>query len=216
MNTHLTMGEVFNNHRIIPVVVLNDPAIALKIGEALINGGISVIEVTLRTPNALNVIEHLRNNLPQLIVGAGTILNDDQYHLAVKHKAQFIVSPCLSNELVAVSKNYELPFLPGAVTPSEILNAYNNGFSYLKYFPAESYNGTQCLKSIASVFPQIKFCPTGGVDLLNAKNYLSLPNVAAVGCSFLVNQAAVDQGNFASITDLALQINQLAKTIKQS
>jgi len=215
MNNNLTITQIFDNHNIIPVVTLNDIDCALKVANALMHGGINIIEVTLRTDNALEVIRHLSHNLPQLVVGAGTVLNATQYNLAVENGAQFIVSPGLNQELITTSKKYTLPFLPGAITPSEVLTAYSHGFCHLKYFPAESYNGSSSLKSMASVFPQIKFCPTGGIDLSNANKYLSLANVAAIGCSFLVNQDIINQGDFARITDMALEITKFAQQIKQ-
>lgn len=198
-----TCEQLFNKNKFVPVIVLNDIAKAVPVAHALLAGGISVMEVTLRTPNALAIIEKLANEVPEMITGAGTILIDDHYHKAVKHGAQFIVSPGLTAELAAVSHDYDVPFLPGAITPTEIMQASLMGFNYLKFFPAESYNGYDVLKSLSSPLAHIKFCPTGGINTANAKKYLDLPNVVGVGCTFLVKDDLVANSNYAKITELA-------------
>ena len=205
MKTKLTCEQIFSKNKIVPVVILNDIEKAVPIANALLEGGISVMEVTLRTPNALAIIEKLTQEVPEMMTGAGTILNDDHYHKAVKHGAQFIVSPGLTPELAQVSKDYDVPFLPGAITPREIMQALLMGFDYLKFFPAESYNGYEVLKALASPLAQAKFCPTGGINISNARKYLALPNVVGVGCSFLIKDDAVASGNYAKITALAIE-----------
>ena len=211
MSSILTCQQIFSTNKIIPVVVLDDIEKAVAIADALVAGGIAIMEITLRTPNALAIIKQIRSNVPQMIVGAGTVLNDDQYHRAISHGAQFIVSPGLSGELAHVSTEYDIPFLPGAVTPSEIMHAMASGFNYLKFFPAESYNGYSVLKALASPFAEMKFCPTGGISLNNIKQYLSLPNVVGVGCSFLINADAVTNNNFIQITNSAREALDLLK-----
>jgi 2-dehydro-3-deoxyphosphogluconate aldolase/(4S)-4-hydroxy-2-oxoglutarate aldolase len=213
MKKILAYSEIFNKNKIIPVVAINDLEKAVLVTQALVNGGINIVEVTLRTPNALQIIATLRKKLPNVIIGAGTILNSEQYNLALDYGAQFIVSPGLTHDLINVSSTHETPFLPGAVTPTEILTAYNNGFSYLKYFPAESYNGITSLTSIANIFPKIKFCPTGGLNLTNIKDYLSLPNVFAVGCSFLVTDTLINNNEFNIITELTKNALVLANSL---
>lgn len=203
MTDILTCEQIFRQNKIVPVVILNDIEKAVPIAHALLEGGISVMEVTLRTPNALKIIEKLSNEVPQMVTGAGTILNDDHYHIAIKHGAQFIVSPGLTPELANVAKNYNIPFLPGAITPTEIMQAMLMGFDHLKFFPAESYNGYEVLKALSSPLSSVKFCPTGGINIDNAKKYLSLPNVVGVGCSFLIKDEFVSSSNFAQITTLA-------------
>ena len=203
MNEKLTCEHLFRLNKFVPVVILNDIDKAVPIAHALLEGGISVMEVTLRTKNALAIIEKLSKEVPQMITGAGTILTDDHYHMAVKHGAQFIVSPGLTPELANVSRDYDVPFLPGAITPTEIMQANLMGFDYLKFFPAESYNGYEVLKALSSPLSHIKFCPTGGINLDNAKKYLALPNVVGVGCSFFIKDDLVASSNFAQITQLA-------------
>ena len=203
MQKTLTCEELFNQNKFVPVVVLNDIEKAVPIAHALLAGGISVMEVTLRTPNALAIIEKLTKEVPQMITGAGTILTDEHYHLAIKHGAKFIVSPGFTPNLAKVAKSYKVPFLPGAITPSEIMQASLHGFNYLKFFPAESYNGYNVLKSLSSPFSSIKFCPTGGINTENAKKYLALANVAGVGCSFLVKDDLVANNDYNQITNLA-------------
>lgn len=207
---YLTCEQLFAQNKVIPVVMLNDINKAVAVAHALLQGGISIMEVTLRTPNALAIIHALNKEIPEMIVGAGTILNDDQYHAAVAQGAKFIVSPGLTNELAKVSAAYPVPFLPGAITPTEIMQALLHGFEYLKFFPAESYNGYNTLKALSAPFPQAKFCPTGGINLDNMHKYLSLPNVVGVGCGFLVNDDLINQSNFSQITQLAKQALEIS------
>ncbi|MCE3268571.1 MAG: 2-keto-3-deoxy-phosphogluconate aldolase [Burkholderiales bacterium] len=195
--------ELLGNNTFIPVVVLDDVNKAIPLAQALLAGGVKIMEVTLRTKNALSIIEKIAKEVPQMQIGAGTVLNFDQYHMAIKHGARFIVSPGLTNDLIEVSRDYDAPFLPGAVTPTEVMLALEHGFDCLKFFPAENYNGVGTLKAFASVFNQIKFCPTGGITLDNAKNYLALNNVLAVGCSFLAPSALIENNDFMSITEIA-------------
>ncbi len=211
MKKYCTCEELLTNNTFIPVVVLDDISNAVPLAQALLAGGIKIMEVTLRTPNALAIIERISEEAPEMLVGAGTVLNFDQYHMAIKHGAKFIVSPGLTNGLVEISRDYDTPFLPGAVTPTEVMLALEHGFNYLKFFPAESYNGLSTLKDFASVFNRVKFCPTGGITLDNAKNYLALSNVLSVGCSFLAPAELISNNDFAAITELASKTKQLVK-----
>ncbi len=203
MKEKFTCAQLFQQNKFIPVVILNDIEKAVPIAHALLEGGISVMEVTLRTNNALDIIQKLAEDIPEMTTGAGTILNDDHYHIAVRHGAKFIVSPGLTPELTEVSNEYDVPFLPGAITPTEIMQASLMGFNYLKFFPAESYNGYSVLKSLSSPFTNVKFCPTGGVNLDNAKKYLALPNVVGVGCSFFITEDIIKNSSYSTITKLA-------------
>jgi 2-dehydro-3-deoxyphosphogluconate aldolase/(4S)-4-hydroxy-2-oxoglutarate aldolase len=200
MQNSLTAAELFKQNRIIPVVVINEINKAEAVVSALIEGGITAIEVTLRTTNALEIIHLLAKKFPQMLVGAGTVLSDNDYHKAAGNGAKFIVSPGLSYELAKTSGDYTIPFIPGAITPTEIINAYNLGFTHLKLFPAQSFNGIELLKSLSSPFPNIKFCPTGGINMDNIKQYLTLPNVAAVGCSFIVSADIIKNEDYKQIT----------------
>jgi len=203
MTKYYTCEELLSKNIFIPVVVLDDITKAIPLAQALIAGGINIMEITLRTKNALTTIEKIVNEIPNMLIGAGTVLNTDQYHLAVKHGAKFIVAPGLTNNLIDVSNNYDVPFLPGAITPTEVMLALEHGFKYLKFFPAENYNGIQTLKAFSSVFSQVKFCPTGGITPDNAKNYLNLENVLSVGCSFLAQSTLIKNNDFAAITEIA-------------
>ncbi len=203
MTKFLTPEQIFADNKFIPVAILDDVNKAISLAKALLKGGINIIEVTLRTSNAFAIIDTLNQEFPQMLIGAGTVLNSDQYHKAVKHGAKFIVSPGLTSDLIDVAKDYDVPFIPGAITPTEIMHLINAEFSYMKIFPAESYNGLSILKSLVSPFPQVKFCPTGGVSLNNATQYLELPNVAGVGCSFLADKILIENNKFDEITQLA-------------
>ena len=205
MNNTITCAQILSQHKCIPVVVLNDESKSIPLAKALLAGNIKIMEVTLRTPNSLKIIKKIADELPEMLVGAGTVINEDQYNLAVSNGAKFIVSPGLTPELINVAKTYDVPFLPGAITPSEIMFALKHGFKHLKFFPAENYNGTQMLKSLISVFNNVKFCPTGGIKLNNIKEYLSLSNVISVGCSFLAPDSLIANNDFDKITQLALQ-----------
>lgn len=200
-------SEIFAKNKFVPVVVLNEVEKAVPLAKALLAGGISIMEVTLRTENALKIIETIANEVPEMIVGAGTILNVGDYENAIKHKSQFIISPGLTRELSDVSRNHDTAYLPGAVTASEVMVALNLGFTHLKFFPANS--GYETLKALASPIPQIKFCPTGGINLENARKFLDLPNVAAVGCSFLISSDLVKANQFNQITENAKKAIQL-------
>lgn len=209
MKNLITCKDLLTTHPFIPVVVLNDETKAIPLANALLAGGIKIMEITLRVPNALKIIELIHKTVPEMTVGAGTVLTDDQYHKAVKHGAQFIVSPGLTSNLVEVSNDYDVPFLPGVITPTEIITAVNYGFKYLKFFPAENFNGLNTLKSYESVFSEVKFCPTGGITISNIPEYLKLKNVVSVGCSFLAQQKTIEQNNFEEITALAKQVSLL-------
>lgn len=196
----MEMIDILKKHPIIPVLVLRDIKDALSIAEALMIGGIETIEVTLRTPVALEIIQALREKFPKLIVGAGTILKADQMIKAKEAGAQFGVSPGFTVELAAIAKEIDLPYLPGALTPSEIMVAKEMGYQCLKFFPAEYSGGIDMLKAFKSVFPEITFCPTGGVNRSNFKDYLALDNVMSVGGSWLVTPNEVKEKDWGVIT----------------
>lgn len=205
MTKYYSCEELLAKNTFIPVVVLDDTAKAVPLAHALIAGGINIMEVTLRTPNALAIIKKIVSEVPDMIIGAGTVLNMDQYHHSIKHGAKFIVAPGLTNSLIEVSRDYDVPFIPGAVTPTEVMLALENNFKYLKFFPAENYNGLGILRAFSLVFNQVKFCPTGGITPDNARNYLNLENVLAVGCSFLAQESLIKNDDFAAITEIALK-----------
>uniref|UniRef100_UPI001ABA4BDF bifunctional 4-hydroxy-2-oxoglutarate aldolase/2-dehydro-3-deoxy-phosphogluconate aldolase n=1 Tax=Bartonella grahamii TaxID=33045 RepID=UPI001ABA4BDF len=147
---------------VIPVLLIDNLQRAVPLTRALVKGGLKTIEITLRTPNALKAIRKITPEVPEALVGAGTILNTTHYEKAEQAGAKFIVSPALSNELINCAKNSEIPLLPAAMTPSELMPALNKGYSYLKFFPAEAAGGISFIEALASPFSDVRFCPTGG------------------------------------------------------
>jgi 2-dehydro-3-deoxyphosphogluconate aldolase/(4S)-4-hydroxy-2-oxoglutarate aldolase len=196
---------------VVPVIVVNDAAVAVDLARALVDGGIRVLEVTLRTKAALAAMRRMRDEVPGAIVGAGTLRNRAQLEAALDAGAQFGVSPGLTPELAAAARNAKLTLLPGVATASEAMRAQDEGFDILKLFPAEAVGGIKLLKSLAGPLPDLRFCPTGGIDLVKAKDYLALPNVLAVGGSWLTPEDAIANRDWARITELARQASTLAQ-----
>jgi len=188
---------------VIPVVVLHDVAHAVPVAEALVAGGVPVIELTLRTPEALRCIEKIATNVPEILVGAGTIVTAEQADDALCAGAQFLVSPGTTDTLVAAMQETGLPHLPGASTVAEILRLLELGYTELKFFPAEVSGGVDFLKAIGAPLPQVRFCPTGGITEASASSYLALPNVGCVGGSWLTPADAVRDHDWDRITRLA-------------
>lgn len=177
--------DVLGGHRIVPVVVLDDPASADALGAALVEGGLPVAEATFRTPEAAAVLRRLAGN-DDLVVGAGTVLTDRQVDEAVEAGARFIVSPGLSAAVVRRCQEVGVPVVPGISTPSEIMQALDLGLDTVKFFPAEANGGLPTIKALAAAFPQVRFMPTGGITVDTAPAYLAHPSVAAVGGSWMV------------------------------
>lgn len=190
---------------VIPVIVLNDPGLAPELGRALLDGGIRVLEITLRTISAPVAISRLRAELPEAIVGAGTVRSRAQWEAALDAGAQFGVSPGLTPELAAAAHLHRVPFLPGVATTSEAMRAADEGFLIQKLFPAEVAGGVELLKALAGPLSELRFCPTGGINAHNAPDYLALPNVLAVGGSWLTPEQAIANRDWAAITKLAQQ-----------
>lgn len=183
---------------VIPVLVVGDAARAEGLATALVAGGLPVLEVTLRTPAALEVIRQMAR-VPGGHVGAGTVLTPDDAKRAKDAGASFAVSPGLTETLARACEDIGLPLLPGAVTASEVMRAMELGYSMLKFFPAEAAGGAKALKSLAGPLPQVSFCPTGGITLGNARDYLSLPNVICAGGSWIAPDADVASGDWSAI-----------------
>jgi 2-dehydro-3-deoxyphosphogluconate aldolase/(4S)-4-hydroxy-2-oxoglutarate aldolase len=188
---------------VVPVVVLDDVAQAVPVAEALVAGGVPVIELTLRTPVALSCIEQIATRVPDILVGAGTILTSDQAKDAVSAGAQFLVSPGTTDPLVAAMQDTGLPHLPGASTVSEVLRLLELGYTEMKLFPAEVSGGIAFLKAIGAPVPQARFCPTGGITELTAPSYLGLPNVGCVGGTWITPADALRDHDWARVTRLA-------------
>jgi 2-dehydro-3-deoxyphosphogluconate aldolase/(4S)-4-hydroxy-2-oxoglutarate aldolase len=190
---------------VIPVVVVDDLATAVPIARALVAGGLPVIELTLRTPVALDAIRAIADEVPDILLGAGTVLTPGQAKEALDAGAQFLVSPGATPALLAGMAETGLPFLPGTSTVSEVLAVLEAGYTEMKFFPAEASGGTAYLSSIASPVPAARFCPTGGITLASAPGYLSLPNVGCVGGSWLTPLDAVAAGDWGRIERLAAE-----------
>ncbi|MDF1606053.1 bifunctional 4-hydroxy-2-oxoglutarate aldolase/2-dehydro-3-deoxy-phosphogluconate aldolase [Nocardioides sp. YIM 152315] len=190
---------------VMPVVVVDDVAHAVPVARALVAGGLAAIELTLRTPAALDAIRAIAAEVPEILVGAGTIVTPAQARAAAQAGAQFLVSPGVTRGILHAMRDTGLPFLPGTATVSEVLAALEAGCTELKFFPAEASGGTAYLKAIASPVPTARFCPTGGITLASATTYLSLPNVGCVGGSWLTPADALASGDWARVTGLAAQ-----------
>ncbi|MET8824985.1 bifunctional 4-hydroxy-2-oxoglutarate aldolase/2-dehydro-3-deoxy-phosphogluconate aldolase [Streptomyces sp. NPDC004610] len=188
---------------VIPVVVVDDPADAVPLARALVAGGLPAIEVTLRTPGALDAIRAIAAEVPDAVVGAGTLINPGQVTDAVAAGARFLVSPGWTDALVESMRGSGVPFLPGVSTTSEVVALLERGVSELKFFPAQAAGGTAYLKSLYGPLPQARFCPTGGIGADSAPGYLALPNVACVGGSWMLPKDAVAGGDWGRITGLA-------------
>lgn len=171
--------------KIVPVVVVKEEKDALPIIDGLVIGGIPVAEVTFRTECAGRAIKIMLDKYPDAIVGAGTVLNAKQCEEALSVGAKFIVSPCFSEEVFQVCKKHNALYIPGVITPTEVLNAYNHGLTYLKFFPAGEFGGLKTIKALSAVFPMVKFMPTGGVNLENLKEFLNFKNIYAVGGTYI-------------------------------
>ena len=188
---------------VVPLVVPDDPETAIRTAQALVAGGLTVIEVVLRTNAAVECLTEVVKAVPGAIVGAGTVLSERQAAEVVFAGAQFIVSPGLYAPVVDFAKSARLPIFPGVATASEAQNAWNMGLRSLKFFPASLAGGPAMLKALGSVFKDVKFMPTGGVSAANLADYLALPGVLACGGSWLTPKQAIADGNYQIITDLA-------------
>lgn len=188
---------------VIPVIVINDIDDAVPMAKALVKGGLCVLEVTLRTECALEAITRIKQEVTGAIVGAGTVVSAEDVHRAVAAGAEFLVSPGHTDALIDAALSSEVPILPGVVTASEAMTLMEKGFRHLKFFPAEASGGLAVLKSLAGPLPQLKFCPTGGIDLAKAPEYLAQPNILCVGGSWMLNKGAVANKDWARVEQLA-------------
>jgi 2-dehydro-3-deoxyphosphogluconate aldolase / (4S)-4-hydroxy-2-oxoglutarate aldolase len=202
---NMTLDEILRRAPVIPVIVIHDLAHAAPLADALVAGGLPVLEVTLRTPAGLPAIEAMRRAVPEAIVGVGTLASPEQFAQSARAGAQFGVSPGLTPALLAASREAPFPFLPGVMTATELMGAREAGFDYCKLFPAQQAGGTGMLRALHSVFPDVGFCPTGGIHLDNAPEYLALPNVLCVGGSWVAPNALVQDGDWLAIRKLAQQ-----------
>ncbi len=195
---------------VMPVVVVERVADAVPIARALVAGGLPAIELTLRTPVALEAMRAIADEVPEIVLGAGTIVTPRQADEAVAAGATFLVSPGATPALMAAMLATGVPFLPGTASVSEVLSVLEAGVTEMKFFPAEAAGGAAFLRSIASPVPAARFCPTGGITAASAASYLSLPNVGCVGGSWLTPADAIAAGDWARITQLAAAAAELA------
>jgi len=197
------MHALFRGVAVVPVLTIDREDDALPLARALFDGGLRLIEVTLRTPAAPAAIAAIARELPQIVVGAGTVQRPADVVQACAAGAQFLVSPGMTAELAAAALATALPYLPGVATPSEVMAARDIGISFLKLFPAEAVGGLALLRALAPVFSGIAFCPTGGIDERSARAYLALPNVPMVGGSWMAPRDAIANGDWGRIRRLA-------------
>ena len=193
---------------VVPVIILDDVSQARPLAEALVAGGLPILEVTLRTPNALKVMEEM-GKVTGAIVGSGTVRNALHMQQSVDAGCRFMVSPGISPRILDAADDIGIPLLPGIGTPSEAMTAAERGYAFLKFFPAEALGGAPVLKAFASPLADIKFCPTGGLDPAKAKTYLALPNVVCVGGSWMMPADALASGDWKRIEALAREASAL-------
>lgn len=203
--------SLLDGQPVIPVLKIEKAADAVPLARALAKGGLKVIEITLRTPEALEAIRRAAGEVEEAVVGAGTILSAAQFDQAAKAGSRFIVSPGITREVLSAAHGSDVPLLPGAITPSEIMTAAEAGLDFLKFFPAEQAGGAAFLKSLASPFAGIRFCPTGGIGVKNAGDYLSLPNVICVGGSWVAPDDLVKAGKWDEIEALAREASRIGR-----
>jgi 2-dehydro-3-deoxyphosphogluconate aldolase/(4S)-4-hydroxy-2-oxoglutarate aldolase len=199
----MNIQTILNAGPVMPVIVLNQVADAVPLARALVAGGIRVLEVTLRTPAALESIRAIAAEVPDAILGAGTVVTPADLDAAAAAGAVFAVSPGASPDLLRAGREAAIPLLPGVMTPSDVINAIAAGYTAMKLFPAAQAGGMGMLKALSGPFPQVRFCPTGGIDLASAPAFLALPNVACVGGSWLTPADRVKAGDWAAVTELA-------------
>lgn len=201
------VDHLLKGHRFVPIVVIHDVEHTAPLCEALLEGGVQVVEITLRSEAALPCITEASKRFPDMIIGAGTILTEDQLKASKDSGAHFGVCPGASPDLLEAAERHALPFLPGAVTPSEAMANADAGYSLQKFFPAEASGGTTTLKQMHGPFPDLTFCATGGINPENFLSYLALPNVAAVGGTWLVTPERLEAGDWTGISRDAKKIS---------
>lgn len=210
-NWKMTAESVLKQGPVVPVIVIKKLEQAVPLAKALVKGGIRVLEVTLRTGCAIDAIRLIAKEVPEAIIGAGTVINAKQLAEVTEAGAQFAISPGLTDELLNAATKGDIPLIPGTSTVSELMLGMQYGLKEFKFFPAEANGGVKALKAIAGPFSQVKFCPTGGISLDNYLNYLELDSVLCIGGSWLVPEEALNSGNYEKITQLAQEAVQGAK-----
>lgn len=205
MSEALTPEDVLRLSPVMPVVVIDDAANAVPLARALLAGGVKTIEITLRTPAALDAIRAIAAEAPEMIVGAGTVLTAEDLAAAIEAGAKYALSPGGTPKLMKAARKAPIPFIPGVSTASEIQRGLERGYSCFKLFPAEQLGGPSTLKALAGPFPNVRFCPTGSITLEKAPSYLALNNVLCVGGSWIAPAEKIKSGDWAGIQAAAKQ-----------
>ena len=200
-----SIESIMTTSPVIPVIRVDNLDHAVPLAKALVKGGLKVLEVTLRTEWGLAAIAEIKEYVPEATVGAGTVIDAQNYANAVAAGAEFVVSPGCTAALAQAAQQYDVPMLPGIATPSEAMTLLEFGLQHLKFFPAQAAGGIPMLKSIAGPLPQLRFCPTGGVNPDNAADFLALENVLCVGGTWMLDQALIEAGDWSSIEARAKQ-----------
>ena len=211
----MSLYNIIENCGVIPVVVLEDAANVVPLAKALLAGGINICEITFRTAAAEEAIRQISLNVPEMIVGAGTVITKEQLKAATDAGAKFIVSPGSDLEVIRYAKELGVYMLPGAVTPTEVMQLIKEDIKVIKFFPAENYGGLKTIKALSAPFPNIKFVPTGGVSLSNLTAYLEFDKIAAVGGSWLCTKDLITNGKWDEITKLSKEAMDIFRTVRQ-
>jgi 2-dehydro-3-deoxyphosphogluconate aldolase / (4S)-4-hydroxy-2-oxoglutarate aldolase len=209
--TH-SIEELLSMAPVIPVLVIENLEDAVPLASALVAGGLPVLEITLRTPVALAAIEAIASQVPDAFVGVGTVTSTTEMEQSINAGATFAVSPGCTSELATKAAGFELPYLPGVASPSDVMRALEHDISVLKLFPAAAAGGTTMLKALAGPFPHVRFCPTGGIGVDNMLDYLALKNVMTVGGSWVAPPAEITAKNWSAIENLAAAAVQKASS----
>ncbi len=205
-----SIQDIMNTSPVIPVMVINNVEQAVPLAHALVESGLKVLEITLRTPAALESIQAIKAKVPDAIVGAGTIIDSRTLQQSIAAGAEFLVSPGVTDSLLDEALASGVPLLPGVITPSEVMRLLERGITAMKFFPAQAAGGIPMLKAIGAPLPQVTFCPTGGVNPGNARDYLALANVACVGGSWMAPASLVDAEDWTEIKRLAVEAAAIA------
>ncbi|WP_462158519.1 bifunctional 4-hydroxy-2-oxoglutarate aldolase/2-dehydro-3-deoxy-phosphogluconate aldolase [Pseudoalteromonas sp. GB56] len=205
----MSIEQILTSAPVVPVVVIDRLEDAEPLAKALFNGGLRALEITLRTPIAAEAVKVMKQAVPEAYVGTGTVIDKVTFEASIDAGADFMVSPGVNDELLALASQSDTPFLPGAATPSEVMRLAERGFSFLKFFPAAAAGGPAMLKSIGGPLPGVKFCPTGGISLETAPQYLSLDNVVCVGGTWMLDKTLIEKQDWQAIEQLARQASQL-------
>ncbi|CCQ12267.1 4-Hydroxy-2-oxoglutarate aldolase [Pseudoalteromonas luteoviolacea B = ATCC 29581] len=205
----MNIEAILSSAPVVPVVVIDNLEDAAPLAKALYAGGLRALEITLRTPVAAEAVKLMKQAVPEAYVGTGTVVDKATFQASIDASADFMVSPGVTDELIELAKSTDIPFLPGAATPSEAMRLAAHGFRFLKFFPAEAAGGAAMLKSIGGPLPQITFCPTGGITLESAPKYLALNNVICVGGTWMLDKQLIANKDWQAIEALAKQASQI-------